>query len=464
MKLNKSMIGIALVFTAIIAGLGIHFYESSQSNREGGEDDSVSSTMSGLRVQPGAGSNHRRNHEDAAADSSGSSRSGNDFQRRGAERELLSGLEKFQGSLPGNHNVADLAGELDAIAAETDPGVKERMLRQLLDRIDDSEIPAFLHVFSNYSKSELSQDLQLRLIRRLADIDPEAAVWWLDELNDPELRMKATKGVAVYWANKDLSAAVDWMKTLPGDARNEACRTIAYEAVRGDPRQAMELAENLPAGKMRENLLIHAASELAAEDIDAVLDWALDIEDETLFASVISNAARIWGSKNPEAAAELAIKFLGSGRKHDSAIIGIARKWVQSEPNRAAEWVVSFPAGEMRGSALKTVVNIWAEKDMAKAGEWILSLEGYRNDQEISEAMAVYANKAALQDPPLAAEFAEAIKHKESRLRAIKAVAEHWLLRDPEAARLWIRERSIPEEEKNKLLNSEYARMLNADL
>jgi hypothetical protein len=65
-----------------------------------------------------------------------------------------------------------------------------------------------------------------------------------------------------------------------------------------------------------------------------------------------------------------------------------------------------------------------------------------------------YVNNVANQYPDIAAPFAEAMTDPNQRNNAIQNVARNWLRTDPTAATAWLATTTLPDQQKQNLLNS----------
>src|SRR5205085_990495 len=151
----------------------------------------------------------------------------------------------------------------------------------------------------------------------------------------------------------NVSDAIAWARDLPETLRAGPLLKIANEAIGTDPRQALELARELPASDGRNEVIARAASEWAVHDPEQIAMWAENIPDQQLREEVISKVAMTWGETDPTKAAELAIAQLSDAKPKNDAVIGIVQRWVQTRPNDAAAWVATFPEGELRETAAR---------------------------------------------------------------------------------------------------------------
>ena len=344
-----------------------------------------------------------------------------------------------------------LVRALESIANVKDRDQQEDRLESLAKSIPPAELPVAVSFLLEPDASDLHQELGLRLIRLWTSSDPSAVSEWLDQRPPGTVSQDAIKEVATVWANEDLSAAVEWARRLTeGPDRQTGLRNVAYEAARTKPIEAITLSMELPADQSRDDLITHSALQWAAVDPRGAAEWARQIDSEGLRDRILSGIAAVWGGTDPNAAATLAVKSVSAGRAQDDAVVGIAQRWVQKEPENAAAWVAQFPNGILRDTALENLVSLWADKDPTQAGNW-LNVAGLGASQDT--AVSVYVSKIAPAFPEAAAHWAETIEDDGLRAREMERVGEAWMISDAKAARAWIAEGAMSPVSKQRLLD-----------
>ena len=255
--------------------------------------------------------------------------------------------------------------------------------------------------------------------------------------------------MASVWAKQNLAAATEWARQLadPGE-RQGGLISIAYEVVRGNPIEAINLAIELPGDRARNDLITHSASEWAAKNPKDAVAWALQVDDETLRQRLLAATATAWAGKEPAAAANMVVASLPPGKPQEDAVMGIVQQWVQRDPRETVAWVLKFPGGPLQDTALEEVVKLWVDRDPVRAGEWVRKLDGDHRDA----AVAAYAGKLTLRSLEAAGEWAQSIRDETLRTRAMENVAESWMTSDPAAARRWISSALLPEPTRSRLL------------
>ena len=345
-----------------------------------------------------------------------------------------------------------LEAGLEFLRREADPIERGKKLEQLVQSIAPAELPMALDLLAHRNLSAIGRDLASGLLRRWAGEDPKTAADWVMRLPAGANRQAAISDVAVVWAGQDLAGAAAWAGQLPeGADRNAGLLNVAYEAARTEPVLALSLAMELPAGPSRDDLITHAASQWAAAAPEAAAQWAKQIPDAALRDRVLGAVATAWGDADAVAAATLAVESISPGRRQNDAAVSVLQRWVQTDPDSAAAWVIQFPEGQLRDAALQNLVSLWTDQDRAGVAKWLENLDpGAIRDL----AAAAYASKLSPGFPQLAAQWAEGIGEEPLRSQELENVAQMWLLKAPAAARAWLAGAPLAEDIKARLLAS----------
>jgi hypothetical protein len=213
---------------------------------------------------------------------------------------------------------------------------------------------ATLNVLSRDTNSTAS-DLRQSMLRHWAEEDPAAAAAWSTRLAGPCYR-EALQQVAIAWGNVDLSAAANWIATLPDNgAKRSAAICLGYEAVRTDPLAALEIATGIDATPQRDELMAQAVSQWAASDSDRALNWARQISDPELRERLVAAIAVAVAKEDGATAASMVATVLAPGDAQSRAAFSVAQRWVQVSPQSTAAWVRQFPDDSLWAAISKEI-------------------------------------------------------------------------------------------------------------
>ena len=247
---------------------------------------------------------------------------------------------------------------LECAGSAEDPDRRDELLEQAVALMVEKDPAAALAFLGRSSSPELREEFQARLLHDWAERAPEQARAAVLEMEgDPSPRLLAI--VHETWADHDLAAAVASLDSLPaGDAAEQAAISIAGEAIRTDPGQALKLLAPLPPSPERDSLLIRAATEWTGPSEADAIAWARRIDEPALRMSVFAGIATALGETRPEAAAGLALETIGPGKLLDDTVVAIIQRWAQSDPQAAAMWIEGFPTGSLRNVAADNLAGI----------------------------------------------------------------------------------------------------------
>jgi len=320
-------------------------------------------------------------------------------ERRGGTARAASGVS------------VELASQREAFylgfAPATEAREPERTLERHVDGMAMTNLPAAVRWLHERGLVETNRVLNLRLVRRWAEVDSRATADWLTRHSTGATRLEELVAVATVWGERMPRDAAEWARELADlTEREHALLAVGYEMARTEARAALVLADDLPAGSARDELLVHASAQWAARDPRAAAEWAGQLPAGVVRERALAMAASAWAESDPIAAATFAISSLAPGEPLENAIVGIVQRWAQKEPARAAAWVTSFPESTVAQAALEEVVRLWADRDIEQTSAWLAELPaGHRLDS----ASAVFAGKLAARFPDVATEWASHI-------------------------------------------------------
>lgn len=250
------------------------------------------------------------------------------------------------------------------IQAEANPIQREALLTSTVDAIELGEIPSVLACLQMANNTECAAEMSKRLVRRWAAHDLRSATDWVEGLSDGQVRQEALNSLAIEWADQNPSEAADWARRLSGEREQFASLTaIANEFTRSEPLNSLRISVELSPSPQRDDLIRHAAMEWATRDAVGAAAWARQIGDDALRQQVLASVAMAWTDRDPISAATLAATHLPTGRLQDDAVMGIVERWVQIEPNAAANWVAQFPDGILRQNAVEVLGQLWPQTE-----------------------------------------------------------------------------------------------------
>ena len=244
------------------------------------------------------------------------------------------------------------------------------------------------------------------LLGRFAELDPETALTYVDNLSGSEYEEQKANVLST-WASRDPAGAAAHFQsnTLSGgiasDEDRAAAASIASEWAKNDPKAALTWSASLP-------------EEVRSEARGRVL------------ASMASN--------NPTLAVQTA-SLLPAGFERAEVLQPIAAEWAQSSPTQAASWVQSLPDTSEQASAAGGLVSSWMNTDPMATSQWVSKLQaGPVRDAAIS---AMVQARSLSNDPEAATLWASSVQDNALREQLVTAATTQWKRLDPVAAMTW---------------------------
>lgn len=242
------------------------------------------------------------------------------------------------------------------------PSADENMpaLQAFIESIPLDQMPAALtelQQLQSQNPTVRGKDMEMRLIRRWAVNNPNQAAQWAAQM-PADVRQDAVTAASEKWAEKDFSAATNWVAGLTDEStRLTAINAVIGQTVYSNPQGALTMAADLPQDANRDQLIKNAAGGWAANAPEDAIAWAKQITDDGLRQQVISAIATGMADKNPASAADLAVDSLPAGKVQQDTVLAILQRWGMIDPTAANAWVKEFPDPDFRQTALDTIAN-----------------------------------------------------------------------------------------------------------
>lgn len=179
---------------------------------------------------------------------------------------------------------------------------------------------------------------------------------------------------------KGLKTAVD---------RDRALIQVARDAMGMNPGLVAEALRHMSAeNPERVALLKEMVALMAKEDATSALSWASTLDGEHDRAVAKAEVALHVSSTDPAAAAKILADSGVTGADFDAVAVPVFQNWAAQVPQDAAEWVLKYPAGNQRETAVKAVMGRWVQGDAAAAFAWMTSQSNPSVREETTRTMA----------------------------------------------------------------------------
>ena len=290
-------------------------------------------------------------------------------------------------------------------------------------------------------QSLAADDERQKTIEQWAEHDPLGAMEFARTKLKGDRRAQAMSAVLAVWGKNDPAAAWSWV------SNNEPTATHHFDTL-------LEVfGKTSPATAARYvNEYVQTHPEAALEvNLSALLGitYSGDFSAARAFANASPNLtpevrnnlnnfiAGQWARYDPEAAAAWTMS-LPAGPQRDQALIGLGDSWAGVDPAGAAKFAETLPAGESRQLALRQAINNWLQTDPGQARQWVMDNNTHEDYDQAVAAIATQSN-FMFREPDRALQWASTIFDDTIRLQSTGAILAGLYSRDPATTVTYIR-------------------------
>ncbi len=260
----------------------------------------------------------------------------------------------------------------------------------------------------NYAKGAFKDDrlaqAQTAIFTAWAQSNPEAAWGWIAKnLTEPMPHLDLVLDEASK-TNPSLAArlAADYAAQHPQSGQELFLAVVQGMSFAGNFNEAREIIAKLPVAN--------------AQDRDALVNFL----------------AGQWARYQPQAAAEW-IATLPAGPARDEAIVNLGESWSDANPAQAAQFAVNLPAGSVRETTLRQAITKWLTVDPDQARSWVVNTNAH---EDFDQAVASIATETNLmnREPTRALRWAETIFDDNVRVQSLSTILSTLATHDTPAA------------------------------
>ena len=244
---------------------------------------------------------------------------------------------------------------------------------------------------------ELGDEISFQTaLRRWLETDPAAALAWLETREDLSDVSDLVDATVLAWSKGDPLAACACLRERPAGALRDRLLARALLGLADyDPRLAGDYARAwMPAGEARRFALEGVATSWAKDDPAAAAGWAREIEQagEPEIAGLVLYP---WFS---EARREVAdwVRALPPSSERDRLLARVIGWQLEKNPEEAEELIGAISDPKLRSSMTRAWVLQWWEGDSARAAAWVRSLSA--PDMRGLLLAALHARSAGTED------------------------------------------------------------------
>ncbi len=259
--------------------------------------------------------------------------------------------------------------------------------------------------------------------------------------------------IAGAYAKQNLEAAYAWAGSLPADAAPSALQAVLEAQAKTDLPGALQRATTLTDTDVRKRTLSDIMSHWASTDVEGLERAYPNLPEEQRSAALdrlISNKT----SKDPAAAAGMLLSLSQSNDPKERAFASdrysnLASRWVNENPQAAAQWAQQLPAGDPQDAFVRTLASNWSQEDPMNASIWI---KGLPAGQGKDKAVSALISNIRSSDPASAVVWAGQIQNESSRTSAYQESLRALLKKDPTAGQSAVQAAPLSQAQKDRLL------------
>lgn len=351
---------------------------------------------------------------------------------------------------------------------------RARLVAQVADELDAEQVRAALTELEKVHYPE-KRELRVRLIGRLATLDPQRAMEYAKSIKISFERDELIRAAVKGWMEVDAVRAQEWVlaqktplkesalcglmgalaetdpKTAfaliqkvrqgPDDALAEA---LFDQWTERDPAEAGAHAARLSKGLLREQAMEVVASRWASRDITGALAWAETMWDQKLSRTegrtypsghdAMSSVLQVWLRQDPDATMQW-IQQLPDEKKRDAIMANLIAVEADLDPEKTAQFITTkLTPGELQDRTLGQLILGWLHEDAKSALAWVERQPDPRVQQMLLPGMALGLPSEGAQEVIALAEKLGG----EQREPIIRSALMGWASRDPGAAAAWV--------------------------
>jgi len=315
--------------------------------------------------------------------------------------------------------------------------------------VETTRIPAALPLVAAVEDEGAQALIYKYLIGRWAESQPWEALRFVQQTLPLQCRAGVFEGVLTAWAGNDPESALAWFEKSRGSAPAPMRESLLATIFRGLGSLDLPAAARQLGWLRSENERGQALSGLldsvrTSDQRSALLESADGIEDEEVRRQLRRAVVEQWAQQDAAGAASF-VEAAEPEHERSRLMDSLGLAWLQTEPERAADWWVAHAPGPQ---TLIKIMNVWAHNDPNGAGAW---LGRQPAGPESDPARMTFARQVAEIDPESALRWAETIGDHAQRESTIDHVFGHWRSRDAMAAESFLQKSTWPEERVARL-------------
>ncbi|MEM1091039.1 MAG: hypothetical protein AAGI67_11690 [Pseudomonadota bacterium] len=296
--------------------------------------------------------------------------------------------------------------------------------------------------------------------QEISRLDPVAAVEVALAQTDPRQRWQMLRSAAKAWAETDAESALAFADSLrrPSD-RLEMQRSVVAVHARVDPLGALAMLEGMGLD-LSHQLVNEAMAALGKLDPSAGLAVIDSLDPGELREGALRSLFRSWARNDvPSAAAALQLRNDLTPDQRSDLARRVLQHYVPASPTEAFVWLEALPRKDYR-ELMPDALTLLAKTDPGEAWSRLQNFEA--RGPALVGLSSTILRQAAGEAPEWAADRLRELQMGTTRLQTASEIAGAWLVRDPDAAMVWVL--SLPSRERRAALGGVGWRLADIDV
>ena len=185
-------------------------------------------------------------------------------------------------------------------------GARDNTINTLLSQWLRNDLQGALGWYGSLTDPKLKEQVAGNMILTLSEVDAAKAMNLLDTMPPGTVQNDALSTIAYHWARTDqktAKAALDWANQQSDpEVKSQILQGAIQGMLQTDPNSAFQLAQSLPAGDSRNNLINNSLGTMAQSDPRSAIGLASGIADANLRSKAQQYVAEDWKLRDPDAA------------------------------------------------------------------------------------------------------------------------------------------------------------------
>lgn len=372
----------------------------------------------------------------------------------------------------------DAAGATPALMNVSDPIRRRQLMEKVTTSLVETDPRMAARLAVEWANTTQHLALVSAPVRAMAKAEGEQALRWAYELPDStaaraarravvdELVLSEPRGTMVRiealptgvtrdellvhaagtWGRRDPDAAIGWLRQRPdGELKPRLISSVGFEVAHSRPHRALEVAEMLPEGRNRWLLFSAIGQTWVAVDSKAALAWAGKLPAgeprDAAFAGIDTGYGVPVQRRMTNAPGSRGIRSRGG-----AATVALEKE--ANSPDFAA-WLATQSKKMTREEAILEYVRQRGAAQPASVGPLIESLPMGATRQQAS---AIFVEGLLISSPGEAARWVRSLPRSERTDELVEKTARRWMVTNPDAAVDFVEQSTLPGYMKDRLL------------